>query len=243
MLRFIISCCIWLCIVNSYAQKNDFSIRLLNHEKDVYIEHDTMNFEFEITNHGPKEYKKGDKIYTASVIGGITFALDLIGPGPTPLVLKSDLKVGESFVYDAGYLLASLSSAYLGVTELDFCVVVYGDADSEADLTFPSDANPEDNIYCGRYSENPPNAVWAEVNNQSVEIFPNPATDKATLTLPEWSGVTLLLFDANGHLLNQQELRGEQTDIDLSITNGSLVMYQLIREDAYQTVQGRIIIQ
>ncbi len=106
---------------------------------------DTLQFQFKVTNYGPSALAAGDQLLVACELNHIIYAFDLLGPGPTKLTLGSDIAVGESFYYDAGYLLGNPTLDYFGVDNIDIGLIVYGINDMIADTTFPNDTYTENN--------------------------------------------------------------------------------------------------
>lgn len=131
----------------------DLGIRFIQYESGKLYETDTIRNEFEITNYGSVKLKKGDKIQTACRIGGVLFALDLIGEGPTSIELTKDLDINESFTFNPGYLLGGSMLAYFETDTLDICVMVYG-VNNSFDTGFTKDTHPENNTDCLQFSTN-----------------------------------------------------------------------------------------
>ncbi|TXB66995.1 T9SS type A sorting domain-containing protein [Vicingus serpentipes] len=50
----------------------------------------------------------------------------------------------------------------------------------------------------------------------SVEVYPNPATDFINLSLENYNGFTLHLFDVTGKILNQSTLKSPKTSVNVS---------------------------
>lgn len=123
----------------------DLGITYLLYQPDSIYTTDTLQFQFKVTNYGPSTIKAGDRLLVACELNHIIYAFDLLGPGPTELVLDNDISVGESFIYDAGYLLGNPTMDYFGVDNIDIGLIVYGINDMVADTTFPNDFYPENN--------------------------------------------------------------------------------------------------
>jgi hypothetical protein len=50
----------------------------------------------------------------------------------------------------------------------------------------------------------------------SVNIFPNPTTERVNLTIDKYEGVTFYLFDVTGKLLKQEVVTAQQTVVQVS---------------------------
>jgi hypothetical protein len=136
----------------SNSDSTDLLIRFTTYQPGITYQNDTIRNVFEIVNNGPTALRAGDRLRTACRIGGVTFALDLIGPGPTDLVLASDLPVGASYMHNPGYLLGPSLLDYFGTDTVELCVMVYGFNNAMVDPAFPSDPAPANNSACVRYS-------------------------------------------------------------------------------------------
>lgn len=239
--RTILSVLLTASTMFGYAQDNDFSIRMLQHTEGAYITGDDMQFEFEVTNKGPKTYSAGDKVKVATLINGTPFALDLIGTGPTEIEITSALAVGQTFTNNPGKLSGSQTAAFLGVDEFEFCLVIYGDSASVADTAFPSDINPSDNKYCALYSNNP-SSIDGEKEESSVRVYPNPVKNNATITVTNWYEKTLLLYNVMGEKVGEHSLIAENTLLDFS-SFFDLIFYQVISKEGDQIASGRIVVE
>lgn len=123
----------------------DLGIKYDLYQPDSTYITDTLQFLFTVTNYGPATLKAGDNLLVACELNHIVYAFDLLGPGPTQLELTTDIAVGESFNYDAGYLLGNPTMDYFGVDNIDIGLIVYGINNMAADTTFPNDTYPENN--------------------------------------------------------------------------------------------------
>ncbi len=138
--------------LTSNTDSTDLSIRFTTYVPGTLYPNDTIRNVFEITNHGPTVLRAGDRLRTACRIGGITFALDLIGEGPTDLVLPNDLPVGGTYTHNPGYLLGGSLLDYFVTDTVQLCVLVYGFNQAAADPGFPADPVPGNNTACLRYT-------------------------------------------------------------------------------------------
>lgn len=109
---------------------------------------DTIKNHFTVTNYGPKTLKKGDTLKLATSFGGLTFALDLSGPGPTHVILEKELKVNESVSFNPGYLLKDFVLQYFQVPSVDGCILIYGVNQVKTDGSFGTDPNKANNTSC-----------------------------------------------------------------------------------------------
>lgn len=138
--------------ITSNTDTTDLSIRFTTYVPGSIYANDTIRNVFEIMNHGPAVLHAGDRLRTACRIGGITFALDLIGEGPTDLVLPNDLPVGGTYTHNPGYLLGGSLLDYFATDTVQLCVLVYGFNQAAADPGFPADPVPGNNTACLRYT-------------------------------------------------------------------------------------------
>jgi hypothetical protein len=128
----------------------DLSIRFANYQSGINYATDSVQTAFELTNNSKYTLKKGDIFRTASSIGGVTFALDLIGAGPTKIELPNDIAPGEKFVYNPGYLLRQSLLDYFKTDTVDLCIMAYGINDSIVLPNFYRDPTPGNNTTCVR---------------------------------------------------------------------------------------------
>lgn len=135
--------------INTYDTL-DLGIRFTHYQSGIAYTTDSVQTEFELTNNSKYTLKKGDILRTASRIGGVTFALDLIGAGPTKIELTNDIAPGEKFVYNPGYLLRQSLLDYFKTDTVDLCIMAYGVNDSIVDPNFYRDPTPGNNTTCVR---------------------------------------------------------------------------------------------
>jgi hypothetical protein len=124
----------------------DLGISFNRYVNDSTYATDTIQTEFKITNYSAVTISSGSVIKTACKLGGVTFALDLIGQGPTDLVLPNDLPQGGVFVYNPGYLLGQSLLDYFATDTVEIAVMVYGVNDVIISPTFEGDPFPENNL-------------------------------------------------------------------------------------------------
>jgi hypothetical protein len=139
--------------INTYDTL-DLGIRFTHYQSGIAYTTDSVLTEFELTNNSKYTLKKGDIFRTASKIGGVTFALDLIGAGPTKIELPNDIAPGEKFVYNPGYLLRQSLLDYFKTDTVDLCIMAYGINDSIFLPNFYRDPTPGNNTTCVRCFSN-----------------------------------------------------------------------------------------
>ncbi|MGJ1525549.1 hypothetical protein ACR79H_07810 [Sphingobacterium spiritivorum] len=133
----------------------DLGIVFTSYEKDkTYGGNDTIRNNFAITNYGPADLAVGDTLKLACRIGGVLWALDLIGEGPTNHILEENLKVGQQLDINPGYLLGHTILEYFNVDNVDLCIMIYGVNSVITNETFASDPKPENNKVCLNYRLN-----------------------------------------------------------------------------------------
>lgn len=133
----------------------DMGIEFTSYEKNkLYEGNDTIRNNFAITNYGPKDLGAGDTLKLASRIGGVLWALDLIGEGPTNHILEQDLKVGQRLDINPGYLLGHTILEYFQLDNVDLCIIIYGVNSVITNESFASDPKPDNNKACLNYQLN-----------------------------------------------------------------------------------------
>jgi hypothetical protein len=133
---------------------SDLSVSFNNYTNGITYNSDTIRFNFAIKNLHETTINQGKKIQVASKFGSTTFALDLIGAGPTMLTVPSYLYQNQSFNHDAGYLPGSSVLAYFGVDSIDISIIVYGPEGAPVNENFPYDRTPGNNITTLRIKPN-----------------------------------------------------------------------------------------
>lgn len=129
----------------------DIGIRFTRYQQGITYQTDTIQNEFELVNKSTFTLLKDNRFQTACKIGGVVFALDLIGQGPSPVKLPQDIAPGGTLKYNPGYLLGQSLLDYFGTDTVDICVMVYGLNEVEVSAEFASDPFPEDNMACLRF--------------------------------------------------------------------------------------------
>ncbi|MFB2121624.1 hypothetical protein ACEVG1_20570 [Parapedobacter sp. 2B3] len=133
----------------------DLGIEFTSYEKDkLYEGNDTIRNNFAVVNYGPKDLGVGDTLKLACRIGGVLWALDLIGEGPTNHILEQELKVGQLLNINPGYLLGHTILEYFQVDNVDLCIMIYGVNTVVTNESFTSDPKPENNKTCLNYRLN-----------------------------------------------------------------------------------------
>ena len=124
---------------------NDVSVTFNKYVLGTIYYNDTIRFDFNIKNLDSKTINQGTGILAASKFGNTTFALDLIGPGPSTITVPSDLNQNQSFNNNSGYLLASSVLAYFALDSMDISIMLYGPNGSAINENFPKDRTPSNN--------------------------------------------------------------------------------------------------
>jgi hypothetical protein len=124
---------------------SDVSVSFNKYVLGTIYYNDTIRFDFNIKNLDSKKINQGSSILAASKFGSTTFALDLIGPGPSTITVPSDLNQNQSFNNNSGYLLASSVLAYFALDSMDISIMLYGPSGSAIDENFPKDRTPSNN--------------------------------------------------------------------------------------------------
>lgn len=134
------------------AQSHDLCIAYQRYRVGVPVVDDTIRFNFVVKNAGNTTLPAGTVVNLGVDIGGIAYDLDLLGPPPTGHTLAQNLAPGDSVTFSKGYLLGSGTLLFLGVSEVDFCLIVYGTGADPVNTTFPNDAEPANNTDCVRFT-------------------------------------------------------------------------------------------
>lgn len=129
----------------------DLGIRFTRYEVGSVYATDTIQNEFRITNYSNVTIKKGNELKLACSLGGVQFALDLMGEGPSKVELENDLAPGASFVHNPGYLLGQSLLDYFQTDTVKICVMIYGVNNAVIVPTFDSDPNPVNNTDCLKF--------------------------------------------------------------------------------------------
>lgn len=133
---------------------SDFGVKYSNYvEGSLYVS-DTFQTKFTVTNYGPGVFESGDTLLGAVKINNVVYGLDLIGSGPTPIVLTQHLGVNQTYDYNPGYLMKTPTLAFFGLDTLDIIILLYGQSGSPADTTFPNDPTPSNNRAILRLTQN-----------------------------------------------------------------------------------------
>ncbi len=135
-----------------HAQTKDLSIFMVNYDEYEVTTNDTLKFEFTILNNGSVTYPMGSTLYGNLELNGILLSFDLLGFGPSPIILPQALAPGDSLTFNYGYLLASQTIPFIpGATDsLGICLILWGD-DLANIANFSGDLNPADNKTCFNY--------------------------------------------------------------------------------------------
>jgi hypothetical protein len=124
---------------------SDFSVRYSLYQSGMVYESDTFQTRFTVTNHGPSSFEVGDTLFAAVQLNYVVYGLDLIGSGPSAIVLSQPLPVGQAYEYNPGYLLRTPSLNYFATDTLDLTILLYGQSGSPIDPSFPEDPTPLNN--------------------------------------------------------------------------------------------------
>ncbi len=72
----------------------------------------------------------------------------------------------------------------------------------------------------------------SSLNENSIHLFPNPVSEKATLTIPqENSSLSFIVYDVNGKKLMEQDISEESTSLDFSSFTEGMYFYQIYSEN------------
>lgn len=123
----------------------DLGIVYSTYSRGQFYTSDTFQTRFTVTNYGPSPLKSGDTLYAAVKISQVVYALNLIGSGPTKILLPGDLPVNGTFEYNPGYLLRTPSLNFYATDTLDITLLLYGSNGSPIDPSFPRDPSPQNN--------------------------------------------------------------------------------------------------
>jgi hypothetical protein len=111
---------------------------------NIYVS-DTFQTRISVTNFGPSALEAGDTLLVSVKINQVVYSLDLLGSGPTPIILDQALPVNGTYIYNPGYLLRSPTLSYFGLDTLDIIMLLYGQGGSPIDTLFPEDPTPSNN--------------------------------------------------------------------------------------------------
>lgn len=204
-----------------YAQK-DLSIDLLNYGEGEVSTNDTLKFEFVIKNLGAVTYAAGSTLYGNIEINGIVLSFDLLGFAPSPILLPTELKPGESQTFNYGFLLASQTIPFIpGATDsLGICLILWGD-DLANIANFSGDTNPADNKTCFSYLTPRPNLSIDMVNYAEGAIITTD-TIKPVFEIKNLGNVTYQAGDTlymnallNGNLFSLNLFGSDPTPVPL----------------------------
>jgi hypothetical protein len=146
----LIVCFLYACKkdINQPTQPKEFSDLAIQYNDyflgSVYVS-DTFQTKFKITNYGPATFEIGDTIFAAVEINKVVYGIDLIGSGPTPILLTRPLGINQEYIYNPGYLQRTPTLTYFGLDSLDITLLLYGQSGSPIDTSFPKDINPNNN--------------------------------------------------------------------------------------------------
>jgi hypothetical protein len=101
----------------------ELSLELKQLESGQVLTSGNIQFEFDITNNGTSTIPAGSVLFASARINGVLFSFDLLSSDPTEITLPTDLKPGDTYTVNPGYLEGKTTLAYLGVTSADFCIV------------------------------------------------------------------------------------------------------------------------
>lgn len=124
---------------------SDFGVSYSDYTVGSVYTNDTFQTRFTVTNYGPTSFETGDTLFAAVRINQVVYGLDLLGSGPTPIVLTQPLGVMQTYPYNPGYLLRTPTLAYFSLDTLDIAIFLYGQSGSPIDTTFPQDPTPANN--------------------------------------------------------------------------------------------------
>lgn len=124
---------------------SDFGVSYSSYSIGSVYTTDTFQTKFDVTNYGPSSFEVGDTLFASVKINNVVYGLDLLGSGPTPVVLTKALPVLQTYQYNPGYLLRTPTLAYFSVDTLDIAILLYGQSGSPIDTSFPKDPTPENN--------------------------------------------------------------------------------------------------
>ena len=130
---------------NTPKPLSDFGVVYSDYALGSIYTNDTFQTRFTVTNYGPTSFETGDTLFAAVKIKNVVYGLDLIGSGPTPIVLSQPLGAMQTYAYNPGYLLRTPTLAYFSLDTLDISILLYGQSGSPIDTTFPSDPTPANN--------------------------------------------------------------------------------------------------
>lgn len=130
---------------NTPKPLSDFGVTYSEYAVGSVYTNDTFQTKFTITNYGPSSFETGDTLFAAVKINKVVYGLDLLGSGPTPIVLTQPLPASQTYQYNPGYLLRTPTLAYFALDTLDITILLYGKSGSPIDTTFPSDPTPANN--------------------------------------------------------------------------------------------------
>ncbi|PKP46834.1 MAG: hypothetical protein CVT95_06500 [Bacteroidetes bacterium HGW-Bacteroidetes-12] len=69
-----------------------------------------------------------------------------------------------------------------------------------------------------------------EISNK-IEIFPNPVSDKLTVSIEDAKGIyTLTIYQVLGELIMEKKLTNSLTNIDVSLLENGIYFYEIISE-------------
>jgi hypothetical protein len=130
----------------------ELGIELKQHDAGELITSGNIQFEFIITNNGTTTIPKGSILFASARINDVLFSFDLLSSDPTEITLPADLKPGETYEVNPGYLEGKSTLAYLGVPSADFCIVLWGVGEESVDNIDEKDTDPSNNEVCVTYA-------------------------------------------------------------------------------------------
>jgi hypothetical protein len=125
--------------------KSDFGVVFSDYSLGYKYESDTFQTRITITNFGPSALEVGDTLLVSVKINQVVYSLDLLGSGPTKIILDKALPVNQTYIYNPGYLLRPPTLAYFGLDTLDIRMFLFGQGGSPIDTLFPNDSTPGNN--------------------------------------------------------------------------------------------------
>jgi hypothetical protein len=230
-------CAVFAAGFNANAQTN-LGIEFVNYTEGQTFSEETIQTEFVITNLGSTHYHTGDTIYVSAKINGSLFALDLIGSGPTPILVTGMLHNGDTLHRNPGVLNGPMTLAFFpGATTLEMCMVVWGKGMASVTPTYGGDVNTANNTTCATFDPNFTGIESAE--HTALSIYPNPASEQIILDGSSFSNADFLqIMDINGRtIVSSMQIIGK-TSIDVSNWSNGLYSYRLHQKDG-NSVTGK----
>ncbi len=195
----------------------ELSVELKQYESGQVLTSGNIQFEFDITNNGTSTIPSGSVLFASARINDVLFSFDLLSSDPTEITLPADLKPGETYSVNPGYLEGKTTLAYLGVTSADFCIVLWGVGEESVDNIDEKDTDPSNNEVCVTFGTYDFTTTY--VNYTAGQVIKEGNVEMA-FNLVNNSDLT---FPAGTELMVSARIAGQLYSLDLTNANPTAV--------------------